>query len=75
MQILTIKNLNFEKPFRNPSRRTNDNFLRKKNFGYLSQKIWFLVCSVTVKMFELRNSAINGGKKKRNFFPKFTKGI
>jgi hypothetical protein len=27
--------------------------------GYLSKKIWFRVCSVTAKMFELRNSGEN----------------
>jgi hypothetical protein len=32
MQILTIKNRNFEKPFINPSNKTKVNFLRKK-FG------------------------------------------
>jgi hypothetical protein len=56
MQISTIKIRNFEKPFINPSNRTKVNFLTKKFFGYLSKKIWFRVCSVTAKMFELRNS-------------------
>jgi hypothetical protein len=32
MQILTIKNQNFEKSFRNPSNRTKVNFLKKKKF-------------------------------------------
>jgi hypothetical protein len=30
MQISTIKNPNFEKPFRNPSNRTQVNILKKK---------------------------------------------
>jgi hypothetical protein len=32
MQISTIKNQNFEKPFINPSNRTKVNFLKKKIF-------------------------------------------
>ncbi len=56
MQISTIKNLNFEKPFRNSSNRTKVNFLKKSFLGYLSKKIWFRVCSVTAKMFEFQNS-------------------
>ncbi len=38
MQILTIKNPNFEKPFRNPSNRTQVNILKKTKFGYISKK-------------------------------------
>jgi hypothetical protein len=33
MQISTIKNKNFEKPFINPSNRTKVNFLKKNFFG------------------------------------------
>jgi hypothetical protein len=68
MQILTIKNPNFEKPFRNPSNRTQVNILKKKILGYLSKKIWFSVCSVTAKMFELRNSGENRRKRSEIFF-------
>ena len=68
MQISTIKNPNFEKPFRNPSNRTQVNVLKKKFFGYLSKKIWFRVCSVTAKMFELRNSGENRRKRSEIFF-------
>jgi hypothetical protein len=68
MQILTIKNPNFEKPFRNPYNRTQVNILKKKIFGYLSKKIWFRVCSVTAKMFELRNSGENRRKRSEIFF-------
>ncbi len=39
----------------------------KKFFGYLSKKIWFGVCSVTAKMFELQNSGENR-RKRSNFF-------
>jgi hypothetical protein len=38
MQILPIKNLNFEKPSRNLSNRTKVKILKKKIFGYLSKK-------------------------------------
>jgi hypothetical protein len=38
MQILTIKNRNFEQPSRNLSNRTKVNFLKKKNFGLSLQK-------------------------------------
>ena len=38
MQILPIKNQNFEKPSRNLSNKTKVKILEKKNFGYLSKK-------------------------------------
>jgi hypothetical protein len=68
MQISTIKNPNFEKPFRNPSNGTQVNILKKKFVRYLSKKIWFRVCSVTAKMFELRNSGKNQRKRSEIFF-------
>jgi hypothetical protein len=68
MQISTIKDPNFEKPFRNPSNGTQVNILKKKLFGYLSKKFWFRVCSVTAKMFELRNSGENRRKRSEFFF-------
>ncbi len=68
MQISTIKNPNFEKPFRNPSNGTQVNMLKKVFFGYLSKNIWFRVCSVTAKMFELRNSGENRRKRSEIFF-------
>ncbi len=68
IQISTTKNRNFEKPFRNLSKRTKVNFLKEKNLGYLSKKIWFRVCSVTVKMFELQNSGENRQKRSELFF-------
>jgi hypothetical protein len=57
-----------EKPSRNPSNRTIVKILKKKNFGYLSKKIWFHVCSVTAEMFELRNSGKNRRKLSKSFF-------
>jgi hypothetical protein len=38
MQISTIKNWNFEKPFRNPSYRIQLNILKKKFFVDISPK-------------------------------------
>ena len=69
MQISPIKNPNFEKPSRNLSNRTkkSEDF-EKKNFGYLSKKIWFRVCSVTAEMFEHRNSGENRRKRSEIFF-------
>ena len=63
MQISAIKNRIFEKLFRNPSNRTQVNISKKGFFGYLSKKIWFRVCSVTAKMFELQNSGENLRKR------------
>ena len=68
MQISPIKNPNFEKPFRNLSNRTKVKILKKNFFGYLSKKIWFLVCSVTAEMFEHRNSGENRWKRSEIFF-------
>jgi hypothetical protein len=68
MQISTIKNQNLEKPSRNPFNRTIVKILKKKNFGYLSKKIWFRVCSVTAQMFKLRNSGENRRKLSEIFF-------
>ncbi len=59
MQILLIKYQNFEKPSRNPSIRTKVKILKKKILGYLANKIWFRLCSVTAEMFEHRNSGEN----------------
>jgi hypothetical protein len=73
MQILPIKNLNFDKPSRNLSNRTKVKNLKQKFFGYLSTKIWFRKCSVTVEMFEHRNSGEIEGKE-ANFFSKIYEG-
>ncbi len=68
MQILTINNRNFQKPSRNPSKRTKVKILTKKCFGQLIKKIWFRLCSVTAEMFEHRNSGENRRKRsKKNF--------
>jgi hypothetical protein len=67
MQISPIKNQNFEKQSRNPSKRTKVKILNKNFFGYLSKKIWFRVCSVTAEMFEHRNSGENLRKRSKIF--------
>jgi hypothetical protein len=68
MQILTINNQNFQKPSRNPSNFTKVKILKKTNFWIAHQKIWFRVCSVTVEMFEHRNSGKNRRKRSEIFF-------
>ena len=42
--------------------------LGEKNFGISLKKNWFRVCSVTAKMFELRNSGENRRKRSEIFF-------
>ncbi len=49
-------------------KRAQVNILKKNFFGYLPKKIWFRVCSVTAKMFELRNSGENWRKRSEIFF-------
>ncbi len=75
MQISTIKNQNFEKPFRNPSNRNKVNFLKQNFFGYLTKKI--LVPRMLSHRENVRTSKFRrkSKEKKRNFFRKFTKGI
>ncbi len=68
MQISPIKNQNFEKPIRNLYNKTKVKILKRKNFGYLSKKNWFRVCSVTAEMFEHRNSGENRRKRSEIFF-------
>jgi hypothetical protein len=68
MQILPVKNQNFEKPSRILSNRTKVKILKKMFFGYLSKKIWFRVCSVIAEMFEHRNSGENRRKRSKIFF-------
>jgi hypothetical protein len=75
MKISTIKNRNFEKPVRNPSNRTQVNTLEKSFLGYVSKKICFRVCSVTAKMFELRNSGENRRKRSEIFFKRAYKDL
>ncbi len=75
MQISTIKNQNFEKPFRNPSNRTKVNFLEEKKFGISLQK------NLILRMLSHRENVRTSKflqelkDKKWNFVWKFTKGI
>jgi hypothetical protein len=57
MQILPLKNLNFEKPSRNLSNRTKVKILKKNFFGYL-----------TAEVFEHRNSGENRRKRSEIVF-------
>jgi hypothetical protein len=67
MQISTIRIRNFEN--RLGSHLIGQSELFGNNFlGYLSNKIWFRGCSVTAKMFELRNSGENRRKRSEIFF-------
>jgi hypothetical protein len=74
MQISTKKIRIFEKPFRNPSNRTQ---VKEKVFGHLSKKIWFRVCSLLSHRENVRTSKFwrKSKEKKRIFFRNFTKGI
>ncbi len=75
MQISPIKNQNFEKPSRNPSKRTKVKILKKKIFGISLKKN--LVLRMLSHHRNVRTSKFwrKSKEKKRNFFQKFTKGI
>jgi hypothetical protein len=75
MQISPIKNLNFEKPSRNPTNRTKVKILEKKNFWISLKKK--LVPRILSHRGNVRTSKFwrKSKEKKRNFFRKFTKGI
>jgi hypothetical protein len=68
MQILPIKNQNFEKLSRNLSNRTKVKIFKKKNCWISLKKIWFRVCSVAAEMFEHQNFGENRRKRSKNFF-------
>jgi hypothetical protein len=74
MQISTIKNPNFEKPFRNPCNRTQVNILKQKFLEISPKKFGSALLShrenVWTSKFWWKSKA-----KKRIFFRKFTKGI
>jgi hypothetical protein len=75
MQISTIKNLNFEKPFRNPSDRTKVQLIEKKIWGISLQKIF--IPRMLSHRENVRTSKFwrKSKDKKQNFLRKFTKGI
>jgi hypothetical protein len=68
MQISTIKNLNLEKPSRNPSNRTIVKILKKKYFWISLKKNLIPRAQSPCKMFELRNSGENRRKLSEIFF-------
>jgi len=74
MKISTMKNPNFDKPFRNPSNRTQKNI--KKNFFWIS-----LPKNLVPHMLSHRGNVQTSKfwrqskEKKRIYFRKFTKGI
>jgi hypothetical protein len=74
MQISTIKNPNFGKPFRNPSNRTQVNIF-EKNFWISLKKN--LVPRMLSHRENVRTTKFwrKSKEKERNFFQKFTKGI
>jgi hypothetical protein len=65
MQILTIKNPNFEKQFRNPSpsNRTQVNILKKKFLDISPKKFGSAYAQSPRKCPEPRNSGKNRGKE------------
>jgi hypothetical protein len=69
MQISTIKNRNFEKPFRNPSNRTKVNFLKNKIFWISLQTN--LVPRMLSHRENVRTSKFwRKSKEKKRFFSK-----
>ncbi len=75
MQILPMKNPNFEKPPRNPSNRTKVKILKKKNVWISLKKN--LVPRMLSHRGNVRTSKFwqKSKEKKQNFFRQFTKGI
>jgi hypothetical protein len=68
MQISTIKNPNFENPFRNPSNRTKVNILKKKVFWVSFQKNLIPRMLSHRENVELRNSGENRRKRSEIYF-------
>jgi hypothetical protein len=76
MQISTTKNPNFEKPFRNPSNRTQVNILQPKNFLDISPKKFGSAYAQSPRKCSNFKSLEKIKVTEANFFPrKFTKGI
>jgi hypothetical protein len=75
MQISIIKNPKFEKPFRNPSKRTQVNILKKFFLEYLSKKFGSPYAQSPQKCSNFKIQAKIKGKEANFFSRKFTKGI
>jgi hypothetical protein len=74
MQISPIKNLNFEKPSRNPSNRTKVKILKEKKFFYISQKKFvFAYAQSPRKCLNIKILAKIKGKEAK-FFSKIYEG-
>jgi hypothetical protein len=73
MQISAIKNLNFEKPSRNPSNRTKVKILKKNVFEYLSKKFGSAYAQSPRKCSNIEILAKIEGKEAR-FFSKIYEG-
>ena len=73
MQISTIKNPNFEKPFRNPSNRTQVNILKKKFLDISPKKFGSAYAQSLRKCSNFKILAKIKGKE-ANFFLKIYQG-
>jgi hypothetical protein len=73
MQILLIKNPNFEKPSRNLSKRTKVKILGKKFFAYLSKKFGSAYAQSPRKCSNIEILAKIEGKEAK-FFSKIYEG-
>jgi hypothetical protein len=73
MQISTIKNRNFDKPFRNHSNRTKVNFLKKKFWGISPKKFGSAYVQSPRKCSNVEILAKIEGKE-ANFFSKIYQG-
>jgi hypothetical protein len=73
MQILPIKNENFEKPSRNQSNRTKVKILKNKFFGYLSKKFGSAYAQSPRKCSNIEIMAKIEGKEAK-FFSKIYEG-
>jgi hypothetical protein len=68
MQILPIKNPNFEKPSRNLSNRTKVKILKKKLLDISQQKFGFAYAQLPRKCSNIKILAKIKGKEKKFFF-------
>jgi hypothetical protein len=75
MQISTIKNLNLEKPSRNPSNRTIVKIWNFLLFFDIFQKKFGSPYAQSPRKCSNFEILVKSKETKRNFFRKFTKGI
>jgi hypothetical protein len=72
MQISTIKNRNFKKPFTNPSNRTKVNFFKKNIFSDISPKKFGSAYAQSPRKCSNFEILVKIEGKEANFFRKFT---